>query len=103
MKPGSPAPAELPAGEREPKLGWRTVPVTDDLMAPFAARGLVMLHESSKATFGRRGNRHYRLRRDDEGWYVRVGKRAQSKRRLVACEITYADGKPILHQFKTDR
>lgn len=86
----------------EPKLGWKTVELTDPiasdhLEATIAERlPSVMIDKDS-----RWGRSHLRLHRDRGGFFVRMGRRGSSKHYLGRCKITYFDGEATLFQFTT--
>lgn len=88
--------------DREPKLGWKTVELTDTDVAAHlsetvaALRGTVML--ANECRFGRK---HLRLRKDGKGYFVTVGSRGHDKRYLGRCKVTYFDGIATLFQFTT--
>lgn len=98
----------MPCDEREPKMATRQLPLDAPLVAGDLAKqsemgryGSVMLHPDDKKTFGRRGNMHYRLRRDAEGrWYIRYGKRGACSARLASCQVVFFDGEPSLFQYR---
>ena len=90
--------------EDSESIGWRTVGLEHPLVAAHLADARsflpsIMLHDSACRT---KRNRHYKLYRDTDGWYIRVGKRGSERANLIACEITYYQGKPLLFQFKTE-
>ncbi len=79
----------------------KTVAVTDDFMANIgkAPGDSIMLHRSCRE--GRMS--HNTVRRSDDGrWFVRKGKRGGTIRYLTTCVVTYQDGAPVIHVFKTD-
>lgn len=86
----------------EPKLTWKTLPLTNDLVQAHLAenigeeRGTIMLDEKS-----RWGRSNLKLHKGRDGYYVRVGRRGTTKRVLGRCKVTYLDGKPTLFQFTT--
>lgn len=93
---GSPAERET---RNEPHLGWRTLSLSDPLVAECLAKGgKIMMHASDRPT---RRNAHYKLRKDAGGWHIRYGKRGTCKEYLTACEITFQRGFPLLFQFRT--
>lgn len=88
---------------REPKLGWRTLALTDELVAAFLTKEIgrsykptVMLASSS-----RMGRSHLRLYRDSKGYFVRCGRRGSLKQYLGRCNVTYLGGEPTLFAFTT--
>lgn len=87
------------ATEKEPKLGWRTLPLNEETVARHLAtqvecHGTVMIDFAS-----RWGRRHLKLHKDRNGYFVRVGRRGSSKQYLGRCKVTYFDGEPTLFQY----
>lgn len=85
--------------EREPKLGWKTLPLTDEVVAAHLATqaecfGTVMLDFASRT-----GRRHLKLHKDGNGYFVRCGRRGSSRQYLGRCKVTYFDGEPTLFSF----
>jgi hypothetical protein len=90
--------------EQEPKLGWKTLTLTDEMVAAHLAtqldcHGTVMLDFSSRL-----GRRHLRIHKDGAGYFVRCGRRGSMKQYLGRCKVTYLDGEPTLFAFtRADR
>jgi hypothetical protein len=86
--------------EREPKIGWKTLPITDPLIAADleeTRRGLGSVMISRKCRYGRH---HLKLHRNRAGVpFVRVGVRGSGKMELEFCEVTYLDGVPTLFAY----
>jgi hypothetical protein len=85
--------------EEEPKLGRKTLPLGDELVATHLATqiecfGTVMLDFAS-----RWGRHHLRLHHDRQGYFVRSGRRGSCKRYLGRCKVTYFDGEPTLFAY----
>lgn len=91
---------EISMTEREPKLGWKTLPLSDDLVASHLATqaecfGTVMIDFGSRL-----GSRHHlKLHKDRGGYYVRTGRRGSCKEYLGRCKVTYFDGKADLFSY----
>lgn len=85
--------------ESEPKLGWKTLPLSDELVSSHLTAqaecfGTVMLDFAS-----RMGRSHLRLHRDGQGYFVRCGRRGSLKQYLGRCKVTYFDGEPSLFAY----
>ena len=83
------------------KINIREYPLTDALVEKHLAFSThVMVHKSDRIGRGH----HYRLRRDQGGWYIRIAKRGQVKRYIGGCEITWIVTNGIandpLYQFR---
>ena len=87
--------------EREPKVGWRTLPLTDVLISAHLDATLTALHGGSVMLDekSRSGRKHLKLHKDARGYYVRIGCRGSSKQYLGRCKVTYLDGEASLFAF----
>lgn len=85
--------------EREPKIGWKTLDLDEQIVAVKLANeisrgGSVMIDSASRT-----GRHHLKLHRDKKGYFVRCGRRGSMKQYLGRCKVTYIDGKPELFAF----
>lgn len=56
----------------------------------------VMIHRDDRFTRGT----HFKVHRDEGGFYVRMGKRGQCKRYIIRCDVTWMQGNPVLFQYR---
>lgn len=92
----------LRSQETEPKIGFKTLALCDEIPAAFLAKEMartykptVMIDERS-----RYGRSHLRLHLDGKGYFVR-GPRGTGRRYLGRCKVTFLDGEATLFQFTT--
>lgn len=86
----------------EPKIGWKTFPVTAPLVATHLAEtqregGAVMISEKNHF---RGHRRHLKLHHNRSGVpFVRIGVRGSSRQELEFCDVTYLDGVPTIFAY----
>jgi hypothetical protein len=79
-------------------IAWQTHDLDHPLIDKYLSfNDTIMLHADCRLGRGT----HYRRYRDADGWYIRMGKRGQTKRYLTGCEITWIGASDALYQYRT--